>query len=71
MMQSPSETRRLVWYGVIEGYCWEENDGKLEHRQYGEILFGQKTLQSRETLDEGKDFVKCNIRKLKKKEGWN
>ena len=48
-----------------------ENDGKLEHRQYGEILFGQKTLQSRETLDEGKDFVKCNIRKLKKKEGWN
>ena len=48
-----------------------KNDGKLEHRQYGEILFGQKTLQSRETLDEGKDFVKCNIRKLKKKEGWN
>ena len=41
-----------------------ENDG-------GEILFGQKTLQSRETLDEGKDFIKCNIRKLKKKEGWN
>ena len=33
-----------------------KNDGKLEHRQYGEILFGQKTLQSRETLDEGKRF---------------
>ena len=52
-------------------YFSVENDGKLEHRQYGEILFGQKTLQSRETLDEGKDFIKCNIRKLKKKEGWN
>ena len=48
-----------------------ENDGKLEHRQHGEILFEQKTLQSRETLDEGKDFIKCNIRKLKTKEGWN
>ena len=23
-----------------------KNDGRLEHRQYGEILFGQKTLQS-------------------------
>ena len=44
-----------------------ENDGKLEHGQYGEILFKQKTLQSRETLDEGKDFVNCDIRNLKRK----
>ena len=52
-------------------YFSVENDGKLEHGQYGGILFEQKTLQSRETLDEGKDFVNCNIRKLKKKERWN
>ena len=52
-------------------YFSVENDGKLEHRQHGEIQLGQKTLQGRETLDKGKDFVNCNIRKLKKKEGWN
>ena len=34
-------------------------------------LFGQKMLQSREALDDGKDSVKCNIRKQKKKEGRN
>ena len=39
-----------------------ENDGKLEHRQYGEVQLGQETLQGRETLDEGKDFVNCDIR---------
>ena len=33
--------------------------------------FGQRTLQSRETLDDGKDSVKCNIREQKKKEGRN
>ena len=44
-----------------------ENDGKLEHRQHGEVQLGQKTLQGRETLDKGEDFVKCNIRKLKGK----
>jgi len=38
------------------------NDGKLEHRQHGEVQLGQKTFQGRETLDKGKDFVKCNIR---------
>ena len=38
-----------------------ENDGKLEHRQCGEVQLGQETLQSRETLDEGKDFVNCDI----------
>ena len=45
-----------------------ENDGKLEHRQYGEVQLGQETLQGRETLDEGKDFVNCNIQNLKRKE---
>ena len=44
-----------------------ENDGKLEHRQYGEVQLGQKTLQGRETLDKGKDFVNCDIRNLKRK----
>ena len=34
-------------------------------------LFGQKMLQSREALDDGKDSVKCNIREQKKKEGRN
>ena len=43
------------------------NDGKLEHRQHGEVQLGQKTLQGRETLDEGKDFINWNIRNLKRK----
>ena len=44
-----------------------ENDGKLEHRQYGEVQFGQETLRGRETLDEDKDFVNCDIQNLKRK----
>ena len=44
-----------------------ENDGKLGHRQYSEVHRGQETLQSRETLDEGKDFIGCNTRNLKRK----
>ena len=48
-------------------YFSVENDGKLEHRQHGEFQLGQKTFQGRETLDKGKDFINCNIRKLKRK----
>ena len=44
-----------------------ENDGKLGHRQYGEVQRGQETLQSRETLDEGKDFIGCTFEILKKR----